>query len=81
MKFLIKNLRNEGMIVLKNSVMKQLDLKIGDIVDVEICKDSEAMSILEAKVSDEKMSNLNSNGGKNVISKSRSNSLETDQVG
>lgn len=52
MKFMIKNLRNEGMIVLKNSVMKELDLKIGDIVDVEICKDSEAMSILEAKINE-----------------------------
>ena len=41
MEFKIKNLRNEGMIVLSTQTLKELNLKIGDVVDVEICKSGE----------------------------------------
>jgi ribosomal 50S subunit-recycling heat shock protein len=49
MKFVIHEFNEEGIIHLNPKLLKALKLKVGDIVDVEMCKDQKAMDILEAK--------------------------------
>lgn len=40
MKFIIKKYKDSGMICLEKPVLEMLKLKVGDIVDVEMCRDS-----------------------------------------